>query len=201
MRTYYDSLNGSEKAGAIPFGCRLLKAIAISLFGLHLSLAQAQTFKCTGADGHVTFAQVPCQSETGVSESVEIQTNSIAPLATPDQIEGLHSESENSDAATRQPGKVNIVYDSNDGYSADEKELRRRDRLAQEAVNAITGESPSLSTPISRKDRIRRIRQNEAFLKSHLANQDAVYVKYRGLVSLAGFDCASIPESESPLVS
>lgn len=171
---------------------QLLVALAFTLFGLHLSPATAQIFKCTGADGSVAFARVPC-SEDGVSESLKIQTNSIAPLATPEQIEGARSEYE--DAAPRKPGKVNIVYDSNDGYSAAEKALRERDRLAQEAVNAITGESPSLSTPISRAERIRRIKRNEAFLQSHLAQQEVVYVKYRGPVSLAGFNCAATPES------
>lgn len=171
---------------------RILGALVFILAGLGQSPAIAQTFKCTGADGQITFAQVPC-SGAGVSEAVKIQTNSIAPLATPEQIEGARSEHE--DAAPRQSAKVNIVYDSSDGYSADEKALRERDRLAQEAVNAITGESPSLSAPISRAERIRRIKQNEAFLQSQLAQQEVIYVKYRGPVSLAGFNCAATPES------
>lgn len=79
--------------------------VATSLLCLVCAAAQAQTFKCTGADGRVTYSNVACPDSTQTVRPVDTTGNtldgsSLREKAQKDRAEAQQTEARERDAAT-----------------------------------------------------------------------------------------------------
>lgn len=130
-------------------------------------VAHGQIFKCTDADGRVTFSNVSCPTPGGQTESVNVQTNSMGTFASPEQIDQHQQDLRNPSA--RQRTKVTVVRDSTTGGELDQIVNRRLDER-EKRVNQALSENPRKVTVVndsgreSQWDRARRLRQDEAAL-------------------------------------
>lgn len=103
--------------------------------------AEAQIFKCTEPDGSLTISYVPCKTETGVSEYVEVKTNEVGTFATQEQIEKLHSDKVD---ASQERTRVSVVVDSStEDQSTLNGIINKRLRLKEEALERQRGPNTS----------------------------------------------------------
>lgn len=104
-------------------------------------LVYGQVYKCVTPDGKVSFANVPCPTPEGVSETVNTQTNQLGTFATPKQIrENEYARSNPSSSAM----KVTVVPDPRvEDPSTLGGLVNRRLREKEEAIAKKRQENPS----------------------------------------------------------
>lgn len=96
-------------------------------------LAEAQIFKCTEADGSISFSYAPCKGESGKSEYIKVQTNEMGTFATPDQVRQQQIDS--AATAGRSQQRVTVVTDSaTEDQSTLDGVVNKRLRLKEEAL-------------------------------------------------------------------
>lgn len=168
MRTHYDNLRTSEKAGSIERERSLLKSVA--LVGILLGLsgaANAQIFKCVKPDGGMEFSSIPCNADEGdASLAVKRQSQ-------PNEIDRLESEVAHlrNQASTNIMGqpkpkpektKVSIVRDSSRAPTTNEI---LRSRMAQrEAMRGDSNNTPGVTVI---KDSSAPVTTNELLRSKH----------------------------------
>lgn len=121
-------------------GGRAVKYLIVILAMAFSALANAQIFKCVGADGAVTFSQVPCPPGGGESQYLGEAQRTTQTESSIDVVERNLRAAEimrgNSEAGTGSGTKVTVVKDS--GRSPTIGEIVR-ERMERQRINAENG--------------------------------------------------------------
>ena len=138
--------------------------------------AEAQVFKCTGADGQVAFSYTPCPVQDGVSEAVKVQASEVGTFATQEQIDQVNTPEQ----IQRARPKVTVVIDSStEDPSTASGRLNRRLRQQEESLEQLRGEDTSGVTVVhdrsreSPLDRARRLKAESKALGIDSTSQAA----------------------------